>query len=229
MGKNSSGGFSGNIKAWINRISEFVGPSKACSNAPGVIVGCSPTVLTIAEGRELSLLSVCSMVGRKLIELTEIMLRGLTSMYNYALEVGELLGQFWESWNKEMSEVADKIYRAFSVKHWSELLIKGCRRIESVHIRAMASTLIAEKKSLVECGNTAMPSHQTQAISDNSVVVGTNDGPNSLVDGETQTYKSYYDEIANIHSKFVDRQMRRNPADFCKYMMSICKFVRGNF
>ena len=120
MGKNSSGGFSGNIKAWINRISEFVGPTKACSNAPGVIVGCSPTVLTIAEGRELSLLSVCSVVGRKLIELTKSMLRGLTSMCNYMLEVGELLHQFWESWNKEMSEVADKICRAFGVKHWSK-------------------------------------------------------------------------------------------------------------
>jgi len=76
--------------------------------------------LTIAEGRELSLLSVCSVVGRKLIELTKSMLRGLTSMCNYMLEVGELLHQFWESWNKEMSEVADKICRAFGVKHWSK-------------------------------------------------------------------------------------------------------------
>jgi len=48
-----------------------------------------------------------------------------------------------------------------------------------------------------------MPSHQGQAISDNSAVVGT-DGPNSLVDGETQIYESYYDEITNIHAKFVD-------------------------
>jgi len=227
MGKNSSGGFSGNIKAWINRISEFVGPTKACSNAPGVIVGCSPTVLTIAEGRELSLLSVCSVVGRKLIEFTKSLLRGLTSMCNYALEVGELLRQFWELWNKEMSEVADKICRAFGVKHWSELLIKGRRRIESGHIRAMASTLIAEKKSLVECGSTAMQSHQEQAISDSSAVVGTHDGPHSLVDGETQTYESYCDEIAKILAKFVDQQIYRNPADFSKYMMFICKFVKS--
>jgi hypothetical protein len=93
----------------------------------------------------------------------------------------------------------------------------------------MASTLIAEKRSLVECGSTAMPSHQRQAISDNGAVVGTNDGPNSLVVGETQTYESYDDEIANIHAKFVDQKKCRNPADFCRYMAFICKFVRGNF
>ena len=53
MGKNSSGGFSGNIIAWMNRISELVGLTKPCNNVPGVIVGCSPTVLTSEEGREL--------------------------------------------------------------------------------------------------------------------------------------------------------------------------------
>jgi hypothetical protein len=143
------------------------------------------------------------------------------------LEVGELLGQSWESWKKEMAEVVDVICRAFGVKHWSELVLKGCRRIEFGHIRAMAGTLIAGKRSLVECGSTAMPSHQRQAISDNSAVVGASDGPNSVVDGETQPYESYYDEIANICAKFVDQQMYKNPADFCKYMMSTCKFVKS--
>jgi len=227
MGKDSSGGFSGNIKAWMNRISEFVGQTKACNNVPGVIVGCSPTVLTGAKGVELSLLSVCKMVGRKLIEITKSLLRGLTSVYNYVLKVGEVLGQFWESWKKEMAEVVDVICRAFGVKHWSELVIKGCRRIELGHIRAVAGTVIAEKKSLVDCGNTAMPSYQRQAISYNSAVVGTSDGRNSLVDGGTQTYESYFDETANILAKFVDRKMCRNPADFQRYMAFICKFVRS--
>ena len=113
-----------------------------------------------------------------------------------------------------MAEVVDTICRAFGVKHWSELVIKGCRCIEFGHIRAMAGTVIAEKRSLVECGSTAMPSHLRQAISDNSAVVSTSDGPNRVVDGETQTYESYYDEIANILAKFVDQQMFRNPADF---------------
>jgi hypothetical protein len=76
------------------------------------------------------------------------------------LEVGELLGQLWEWWSKETAEVVDVICRAFGVKHWSELVIKGCRLTESGHIRAIAGTLIVEKRSLVECGNTAMPSHQ---------------------------------------------------------------------
>jgi hypothetical protein len=227
MGKNSSGGSSGDIKALMNRISELVEPTEACNTVPGVVFGCSPTVLTIGEGRELSLLSLCSAVGRKLIEITKSLLRGLKSMYNYMLEVGELLGQVWETWNKEIAEVTDVICRAFGVKHWSELVIKGCRFIESGHIRAMASTIIAEKRSLVECGSTAMSSRQRQTISDNSAVVGTDGGPKSVVDGETQAYESYYDEMANIHAKFVDRQMCRNPADFCKYMMFVCKFVRS--
>jgi len=227
MGKNSSEGSSGRIQALMNRISEFVEPAKACNSVPGVIVGCSPTVLTIAEGTELSLLSLCSLVGRKLIEITKSLLRGLTSMCNYMLEVGELLNQFWESWNKEIAEVVDAICRAFGVNHWSELVIKGYRLIESGHIRAVAGNAIAEKRSLVECGSTAMPSDQRQAISDNIAVVGTNDGPNSVVDGETQAYESYYDEIANILARCVDRQKFRNPADFCKYLMFICKFVKS--
>jgi hypothetical protein len=229
MGKNSSGRSSGGIKALMNQISESVRPTKACNNVPGAIAGCSPTVWTIAQGTALSLLSVCRVVGRKLIEITKILLRGLKSMYSYMLEVGGLLGQFWESWNKEMAEVVDMICRAFGVKHWSELVIKGCKFIDSDHIRAIAGTLIAEKRSLVDCESTGMPSHQGQAISDNSAAVGTGYGPNSLVDGETQTGVSYYDEVTNIHAKFVDQHMCRSPADFCKYLTFICKFVRSQF
>jgi hypothetical protein len=222
-GKNSSQGSSGDKRALRNRISEFVEPTKACNSVAGVLVGCLP------KGSGL-LLSVCSVVGRKLIEITKSLLRGLTSMCNYVLGVGELLCQFWESWNKEITEIIDMICRAFGVKHLSELVNKGCRFIESGLIKALATTLIAEKRSLlIECGSAAMPSHQRQDISDNRAVVGTDGGSNSLVDGETQTYESYYGEIANIHAKFVDRQMCRNPADFCRYMTFICKFVRGNF
>ena len=220
MGKNSSGGYSDGIKAFMNGI------PKACKGVCGVTAVISPTVLSNAQG-VLSLLSVCSVVPRKLIEIAKSLLRGLTHMYSCLLEVGELLGQFWESWNKEMAEVVDTICRAFGVKHWSELVIKSCRLIESGHIRAIAGTVITEKRSLLEYGNTPMPSHQRQAISNNSAVVGTSDGPNSVVDGETRTYGSYYDEIANIHAKFVDRQTCRNPEDICKYMTFICKFVKS--
>ena len=221
MGKNSSQGSSGDKRDLRNRISEFVEPTKASNIVAGVLVGCLP------KGSGL-LLSVCSVVGRKLIEITKSLLRGLTSMCNYVLGVGELLCQFWESWNKEITEVIDVICRAFGVKHWSDLVIKGFRFIESGHIKALASTLIAEKRSLlIECGSAAMPSHQRQAISDNRAIVGTDGGSNSLVDGETQTYESYYGEIANIQAKFVDQQMCRNPADFCKYMMFICKYVKS--
>jgi hypothetical protein len=90
----------------------------------------------------------------------------------------------------------------------------------------MAGTLIVEKRSLVDCGSTVMPSHQGKAISENSAVVGTNDGPNSLFDGENQIY---YDEIINILAKFIGQQNRRKPEDFCRYMRFVCKFVKVQF
>jgi hypothetical protein len=52
MGKNSSGGFSGNIKAWMNQSSKFLGLTKTCNNVPGIIVY-RPTMLTSAEWKEL--------------------------------------------------------------------------------------------------------------------------------------------------------------------------------
>jgi len=224
MGMDSSGGSSGGIKAWMDRIYEFVVRTKGCITVPGVDVGCSPRVLTSAEGKKL-FLSVCSVVGRKLKEMAKSLLRDITSRtYNYLSEVGELLHQYWESWKKEIAEVIDIICRAFGVKHWSELLINGCRITEFGHIRAMASTLITERRSLVECGITAMPSNQRQANSENSAAVGTDDEPNSVVDGETP---NYYDEISNIHEKFLDQQTCRNTEDFRKYVLFICKYVKG--
>ena len=71
-----------------------------------------------------------------------------------------------------------------------------------------------------------MPSHQRQAISDNSAVVGTNDGPNSVVEGETQ---NYYDEITKIYAKFVGQQICGNPEDVCRYMRFVCKYVKVQF
>jgi hypothetical protein len=89
----------------------------------------------------------------------------------------------------------------------------------------MASTLIVEKRSLVNCAITAMPSHQRQAISDNGAVVSTDDGPNSVVNGETQTY----DEIANILAKFAGRQKFCNPEDFCKIVRLVYNMVKDEF
>jgi hypothetical protein len=229
LGRNSAVGSSVDIRVLMKRISEFGGATNTCRSVPAVIVGHLPTMLAIANSIGLPLWSVCSAVGRKLIEITKSMLRGLTSMCNFILEVGKLLLQLWESWNKEIDEVVDIICRAFGVKHWSEIVFRDFKSIESCHIREMAKIIIAEKRSLVECAITAMPSHQGQVNSDNSAVVSTVDGPNSVVNGETQNYESYYDEVANIHAKFVDRQRCRNPTDFCKYMRFVCKFVKDEF
>jgi hypothetical protein len=148
-------------------------------------------------------------------------------MRNCVLQVGELLGRFWESWNKEMAEVIDTICRAFGVKHWSELVIKGCRLIKIEHIKKIASILITERRSLVDGGSIEMTSHKRQGVSDKSDVVDTDNGTNSLVDGENPTGVRYYDEVTNIHAKFVDLQMCRNPEDICKYTTFVCKFVKS--
>jgi hypothetical protein len=214
MGQNSSGDSYDDTKALMNRIPKLLELTKPLNSVPGVVVGCLHGVLTV--------------VGRKLIEITKSLLKRLTSVYSYVLKVGKLLGQLWESWNKDMAEVVKVIYRAFGEKRCSELVNKVCG-LESDPIKAIANILIAEKRSLVDCGITEIPSHQRQAISDNSAVLGTDDGPNSVADGETQTYESYYDEITSILAKFVDRQIYRNPTDFCKYMVFICKYVRENF
>jgi hypothetical protein len=227
MGEKSSEGSYVDINVLMNLISEFVEQIKTCNNVPGHFVECSPTFLTIALETELTLNSDCIVLGRKLIEITISLLRGLTGMCNYMLEVGELLGQLWESWKKEIAEVVDLIRRQFGVKHWSELVMGGCGLTEYQHITAIAGTLIVENNSLLlQCGCTTMPSHQRQAISDNSAVVGTDDGPKSVVDGETH---NYYEEIAHIFAKLLGRQMCRNTEDFCRYLRFVCEFVKVQF
>jgi len=219
VGKNSSGSSSDVLRALMKQICQIVGNSMKCETVKIASFISSTVIFTLKF--------VSTSVGRKLIEITKSRLRGLTGMRNYMLEGGELLGKLWESWNKEIAEVVDLICRAFGVKHWSELVIRGCRLTEYGHIRAMAGTVIAENRSLlVQCGCTTMSSHQRQAISDNSAVVGTDDGPNSVVDGETQTY---YDEIAHIFMKFVSRLKCRYPEDFCRYLRFVCEFVKVQF
>jgi hypothetical protein len=234
MGKNSSGGFMGDTKFFMKQISEFVKASNVSESIPPVIVGCSPTVSPTLIGT--TLYRVCSLVGRQLVELTKSMWNGLVSVYNYILKVGQILGNFWESWNKEIYEVVDRICQAYGVKDWSEIVVRYCTGLaglEHGHVREMAGTLIAEKRSLENCGIRAVPSQLTQANSENSADAGTvsyiNSESDILVNEETQTSVSYYDEVVNIHAKFVEQQTCRNPADFVGYMTFVCKFVKNKF
>ena len=214
MGNSSSGELFDHIQAWKNLI------SGAYNIVPAVPAPCSYIVSTFVKG---NFWFLCYKVHK---ELKECALRG---MRYCMLKVRELLRQVWEWLSKEMAEIVYEICQAFGVKHWSDLVINGSSCIESSHIRAMASILIAGKKSLVGYGSTAMPSDQMQASSDNSAGVGTNDWPNSVVDGETQPYDTYYHDIGNILVKFVDRNMWRSPEDLCKYLVFICKFVKSQF
>jgi hypothetical protein len=142
----------------------------------------------------------CKWLSRKLIEVTRNLKKGLISIYNYMLEVEKFLQSLSESWKKEMAEVTEKICSAFGVKHWSEML-GG----QHDFIRELARTVIAERRSLTNCET------------------------NSMVDEEMETSVCYDDEVINILSIFVDRQMCRNPADFPRYMTFICKFVKSQF
>jgi hypothetical protein len=218
VGRNSSGESSVDLGVLMNRISELRG-----SINPSISY-----VLTIV-GSGIAVLNTAIKVYPILIDVTGRLWSGRTTMPNFMKDVGKLLGQLWESLKEEIPEVIDIICRAIGVKNLSELVPKVCGFIESSHIREMAAILIEEKSSLLDCGNTAKSSHQRRAISKNSAVVGTDDGPNNVVDGETKNYEPYYDEIANIFAKFVDRQRCRNPEDFGKYMRFVCKFVKDEF
>jgi hypothetical protein len=234
IGENSPGGFRGNARDVMNQISEFVTENNVCKSMPLIIGGCSPLMSTSAIGT--ALFCVYKWVSTKLIEITKHVLKGVITTCNYALKVGEILHTFWETWNREITEVADKICQAFGVKHWSEIVIGGCRLLagtEPHYIREVAGNLIAEERSLVKCGTTVMPSQQSQVICDHDAVGGTashiNNEPNSLVDEETETSVSYDDEVINILAKFGGIQGCRNPKEFAKCMTFICKFVKSQF
>jgi hypothetical protein len=171
-------------------------------------------------------ITVMKNVAQKLTEITKSMLRGLTSKCKFELKYGKLLHQVWESLNEEMVEVIDNIFPAIGVKRLSELVTKSGRVFESREIRELAVILIGEMSSWLGCGDTEKSSQQRQTISDNSAVVGTDDGPKSVIDGENQTYKSCYNELPKIFKKTVDQQEFRNTEDYAKYMRFVCKFVK---
>jgi hypothetical protein len=234
MGQDSPGGLQGIIQGFMNKISETVKQNNACQSIPPVIGGWSPMMSATAKGT--TLFCICKWVSLKLFEITERLWKGLISMRDCVVEVRELLVNFWESWKEEIAKVAERICKEFGVKHWSEIVIRGLRLLagaEPCYIREMAGTLITEKRSLVNCGTTVMPSQQRQVISGHDAVGGTvshnNNGPNSLVVEETETSVSYDDEVISILAKFVGRQGCRNPADFAEYMTFICKFVKSQF
>lgn len=204
IGKNSTGQFSDDKQAIRSQISEFVKRTNVCRTGPQFVSGCSPTMSFTVQA---TFFGVCRWLSRKLTEITRSLKKGLISICNYMLKIGKFLHTFCESWKKEMTEVTDKICSAFGVKHWSELL--GAHRD---HIRELASTVIAERRYLANCGTTVMPSQHKQTIADNSDVgtaSGVNDGPNSVVDEEMEMSVSYDDEVINILAKFVDRQICR--------------------
>jgi len=218
LGKNSLEGDFDTSKFFMNQTSESAAETDFFEVISQLIAGDSPKMpFTVKE----IFLRVCRWVRKKLTELAEF-------MYDYIVKIGEFLRKFWERWNKETDEVTDKIYQTFDVKRWSEPV-----GAQPGHIREIARIVIAERRSLVNCGTAVMPSQQSQVIADNSAVGGTasciSKGPNSLVNEEAEISVSYDDEVINILAKFVDREGCRNTANFAKYMTFICKFVKSQF
>jgi len=211
LGKNNLEGDFGTSKFFTNQTSE----SAAETNFFEVIYK------LITEDLPKICLHVCRWVIKKLTEIAG-------SMYDYIVKIGEFLRKFWERWNKERDDVTDKIYQTFGAKHWSQLA-----GAQPSHIRETAGIVIAERRSLINCGTTEMSSQQSQVIGDNSAVGGTatslNKGPNHLVNEEAEISVPYDDEVINILAKFVDREGCRNTADFARYMTFICKFVKSQF
>ena len=218
MGKNSLEGDFGTSKFFMNQTSESAAETDFCEVIFQLIAGSS---FEMPLNQKEIFLRVCRWVKKKLTEIAEF-------IYDNIVKFAELLRKLWERWNKEMDEATDKIYQTFGVKHWSEL--EGA---EPGHIREMAGIVIAERRSLVNCGTTVTPSQQSQVTADNSAVGRTasyiSKGSNSLVDEEAEISVCYDDEVINILAKFVDREGCRNTADFARYMTFICKFVRSQF
>jgi len=233
-----TGEFQDDVRTFMNHISEFV---KATSkNISGVIELCTFALIESSSMMSYAvqkLLGTCKLVCRELTEITKSLVKGVMNMTNYMMRVGRLLHSFWESWNEEMTEVIHKICKAFGVKHWSDIVIKGFKVLQGAEPGCMgeiASTIITERMSLPNCGSTARPSIQSQGNSEdktieNKTLHNESSGAKSFVQEKIQTTSSYEDEVINIHAQFVDIQGCKNPADFLQYMKFICKFVRSEF
>jgi hypothetical protein len=172
---------------------------------------------------------ICRFFCRKLTEITKSLLKGLVTVTRYVMEIGKHLHSFWESWNEEITEVINKICKAFGVKHWSDITIRGHKCLEGVlldQMREIAATVLAERNSLANSGTTGRPQ---LSLGNAAGGITSCNGNNSLVDEEAQTALSYQDEVINIQAKFVDLQMCKNPADFLTYQKFVCKFVQSEF
>jgi hypothetical protein len=132
----------------------------------------------------------------------------------------------WEKWNEEIYDVVlPMICEAFGVKHWSDIVIKGCRILQNQkedYMRKLSYTVIAETRSQGNWETAVRPPEQNKVISE-----GNDIRANTVDHEEAQTILS--NEIINIHAKFVDFQKVKTAAEFSKYMKFICKFMKNEF
>jgi hypothetical protein len=199
----------GNSVTAVTEVANF-------TNLSGYVIGSSP-LLTMHIVHQ-TICDISKYVCRVLAEVTKYLLKGLTTVSTYVMEVSRVLDGWWKVWNEEIADVINKIHRAN----------QGQRVLEDTQpgqMKATASTVIAGRNSLANCDTAVRP----EPSEDNSIGgIPLRNGRNSFFD-ETRTGLSYEDEIINIHAKFVNLQICRNPADFPRYMTFVCKFVQSEF
>ncbi|XP_069674748.1 uncharacterized protein [Periplaneta americana] len=248
IGRSGTGEYTGTMTQMMSRISKFAENTKNTftgvvelsqyEGLTGFVIG-SSSIMNSPSVQQ-SFLTVCKWIYTKFVEITKCLLKGVITMAKYMYEVGCLLNNLWESWNKEIDEVVEKICKAFGVKHWSDIIIEGSRILtecEPSKIREIAGTIISETRAIKINNKPVEYSDRTRITaginaSDRAVeepVPGPSRQMHSFhesVNEETQTALSG-DEIFNIQAKFVELQHCKSLPDFLRYMKFVCKFVKA--
>ncbi|XP_069674752.1 uncharacterized protein [Periplaneta americana] len=236
-----------NVTKMMSRISEFASNTEEtftgvvelsqCEGLTGFIIG--NTSIMNSPSVQQSFLTLWKWTCTKIDKLTKSLLKGVITTTKYMHKVGCLLYNLWESWNKEIDEVVEKICKAFGVKHWSDIVIEGSRILtecEPSKIREIAGTIISEIRAMNINNIPVEYSDRTRITaginaSDRAVEEPV-PGPRQMrsfhesVNEETQTALSG-DEIFNIQAKFVELQHCKSLPDFLRYMKFVCKFVKA--
>jgi hypothetical protein len=218
IGKNSTINFSHDSGPIRNQTSEIVKHTASCKDIAQIVSGCSSTV---------RFTGVCHDVRSKLFEITNGWRAGLISESNYKYDLEHLVDTYWNCWNEEMADVAEKICIALGVKNWLEML-----GVQREHIRRAAGTVITERIILSNIVTTGTSCLHSQVGSGNSDVGGSSridNGASSFVYEEMARSVSYDNEVIHILVECVHRQICTAPEKLPEYMTLICKFVKSEF
>jgi hypothetical protein len=153
---------------------------------------------------------ICKWVYEKLSVLVTCLLQTIMDKSEYVKEVFKVVQEFWDKWNEEINFVITRICKAFGVKHWSDIIVNGRRGLQGSNMRKLCNTVITE----------------TRVSEQSKVIPKSNDNEENRNDPDEGCSALPFDEIFNIHAKFVDLQNCKNAVEFCELMKFVCKFVK---